>query len=438
MTVPIMRDYRVHHSLRLGGRVVSQGTCELHLDDTFLVIKGDRSSRVGYEQLESFHLIPGGIELQLFPEGSARFDGMDGALVRPLFVHLSHLRGLRWACLLRYANGTPIDTLECKVELENTPEQEALFHLYPDGLVGMPYGGEPFELLMADLQSILRTPEYRLVCSSPSLVVTLYGCEPTYLGRFQRSVEAAHQKMEEETANLLVELFPALEISQLAALTSMLAGGRLASKSDLGQTVPWLWERIEEVVHTKGAYPEAFAALKERAGEFLWFGLRRLSEGDAASDQVAQADSDLTKGTEGTLNPDGGNDGGPPRDFLLWFLAGVKAGDRRFLAVEVDSGRKGYATYLYRCLDAVNDAAAFSAAASTISRAMVALNFYREPVYASPRDIESGRFAEYKLAVRKLQYLRDARALFVGRVIHSSPENWAAGLQALISSAGTP
>jgi hypothetical protein len=436
MTAPIMRDYRVNHAISSGGRILSEGKCELHLDDAFLAIKGDRSSRIGYEQLESFRPIPGGVEIQMFPEGSVRFDGMDGALVRPLFVHLSHLRGLRWAYLLRYAEGTPIDTLECKVRLPDLPEQEALIHLYPDGLVGMPFGGEPFQLLMADLQPIVRTPDYRLVCSTDELTATLYGCEPTDLGRFQRSIEGERQKMEEETSNLLVELFPALEFSQVVPLTTLLARGRAASKSQIDQAAPWLWERIQELVQTKAAYPEAFAQLKARAGESLWFGVRRLSEPEVSSEKISQSDKDLSSQMPGSPDTGTADENVPPRNFLFWFLAGLKAGDRRFLAVEVDSGRKGYATYLYRCLEKVSDAAAYGATASAISRAMVALNFYREPVYVPQRDIDSGRFADYKLAVRKLKYLRDARALLVGRVIHTSPETWVSSLGTLLSSAG--
>jgi hypothetical protein len=243
--------------------------------------------------------------------------------------------------------------------------------------------------------------------------------------------------MEEETSSLLVELFPALEFSEVVPLGTLLARGRAASKSQLDQTVPWLWERVEEMVQAKAAYPEAFTQLKGRAGGSLWFGVRRLSEPEMSSEKLSQTEKDLPSQEAGSPTPEAADEPDPPRDFLLWFLAGLKAGGGRFLAVEVDAGRKGYATYVYRCLEAESDAAAYAATASTISRAMVALNFYREPVYAPQRDIDSGRFAEYKLAVRKLKYLANARALFVGRVIHSSPENWIAGLETLLSSAGS-
>jgi len=429
-----MRDYRLNHSLSLGGRVVSQGRCELHLNDTFLIIKGDRSNRIGYEQLESVQPTPDGVEIQMFPEGSIRFDGMDGALVRPLFVYLSRLRGLRWAFLLRYIEGVPIDTLECKVQRPNVPGQQALVHLYSNGLVGMPFGGEPFQLPVADLQPTVRTEDYRLVCSTDELTATLYGCEPAYLGRFQRSIEAQRQKTEEETSNLLIELFPALEFSQVVPLTTLLARGRAAPKSQLDQTVPWLWERIEELVETKAAYPWSYSQLKGRAGDFLWFGLRRLTEEEMSGEGASQIDPHPEDPMAGSSSPEPEDESLPPREFLLWFLAGVKEGDRRFLVVEVDSGRKGFATYVYNCLPEANDRDAYGTTASAISRAMVALNFYREPVYAPQRDIDSGRFAEYKLAVRKLKDLKAIRALFAGRVIHSSPGNWSAGLQNMLAA----
>jgi len=438
MTDLVMRDYRANHSVTLGGRIVSQGKCELHLDDSFLVIKGDRSNRIGYEQLESFRQTSDGVEIQMFPEGSIRFDAMDGALVRPLFVHLSHLRGLRWAYLLRYVDGAPVDTLECTVKLPDLLEQPALVHLYSSGLVGMPYGGEPFQLPMADLQSVVRTPDYRLVCSTSELTATLYGCEPTFLGRFQRSIEAERRKMEEETSNLLVELFPSLEFSQVVPLTALLARGRAAPKSQLDQVVPWLWERIEELVEKKAAYPESYAQLKGRAGESLWFGLRRLSEAERRGEGVSQIDSKPDSPTAESSQPGTENEAAPERDFLWWFLAGIREGDRRFLAVEVDSGRKGYATYVYRCPVGEGDRDPYAATAATVSRAMLALNFYREPVYAPQKEIDSGRFGEYKLAVRKLKDLKAVRALFLGRVFHSSPESWTSGLQALLSGTASP
>jgi hypothetical protein len=88
---------------------------------------------------------------------------------------------------------------------------------------------------------------------------------------------------------------------------------------------------------------------------------------------------------------------------------------------------------VYRCPDAGIDAQAFADTASVVSRAMVALNFYREPLYAPEKEIATGRFGEYKLAVRKLPYLRAARERFVGRAVHTTPEAWTKQIAGLLS-----
>ncbi len=43
----------------------------------------------------------------------------------------------------------------------------------------------------------------------------------------------------------------------------------------------------------------------------------------------------------------------------------------------------------------------------------------------------AGEFAQYKLALRKLDYLRTVRSLFVGRAIHTAA--WETSLETLMS-----
>ena len=430
----VMRDYRGEHLLSVGGRTVSEGRCEIHLDDAFLLIKGTRTNRIGYEEVETVRLLGRAVEIGLHPEGKIQIAGMDGALVRPLFLHLSRLRGVRWVQLLRFSEGDPVDSLECKLRLDGGAEQEALFQMYPTGLVGLPLGGEPFQMGVQDLSAVKMTEDYRLVCAAPEATAVLYGCEPGDLGRFHRSVEAARRKAEEETANLLSEVFPALEFAQSAALTALLLRGKAAAKADLDAVAPWLWERIEEVIATSKKTGESYAYLRKRAGVHLWFGLRRLTESEKrAEEQRPEAPPE-----EAPAEPPAEDEPAEPekpevqRDYLVWFMAGLKAGAKRFLAVEVVSGTKGFATYVYRCPSGGSDAEAFADTAAAVSKAMVALNFYREPLYAPQKDVETGRFAEYKLAVRKLPYLRAARERFAGRVIHTTAAAWQKGLEKLL------
>ena len=422
MPAVVMRDYRGQHDVTLGGKVVSGGTCEIHLEDAFLLVKGERVHRIAYEEIESVRQSGGTVELGLHPEGRIAFRGLDGAMVRPLFLHLSRLRGTRWADLLRFVEGDILDELECKFALDGGREGEAIVRLYPAALVVLPIGGEPFQLGLHETDMI-QLSGYRLRLGHVRTPTTLFGGEPGSLRRFHESILRARQGIEDETVGLLSELFPALEFAQMNRLTTLLLRGKATSKRDIDAVVPWLWEKIEDVVRGSAKTAESYAYLRKRAGDQLWFGLRRLTELEKRDVVESPGMEEAAAAAEPGRRT--------KRDFLFWFMAGIPASGSRFLAVEIAAGTTGYATYVYRALPAQNDEESFGATAQVLSRTLVALNFHREPLYASEREIETGEFARYKLALRKLDYLRTARSLFVGRAIHTAA--WETSLEKLMS-----
>jgi hypothetical protein len=420
----VMREYRAEHELTVDGRVLSEGDCDIHLDDEFLMIKGTRAHRIAYEEIEAIRLVGSAVELSLHPEGVVRIRVLDGALARPFFLHLSRLRGARWADLLRFVDGEILDSLECKFALDSGEEGEALARLYPVSLVVLPLGVEPVQLPLYEMETI-QFANYRLRCATPYFSATLFGCEPGDLARVHRSIVGARRKIDEETAVLLEELFPALEFAQRTRLTDLLLRGKAASKRDIDSSVPWLWGRIEELIRGNTKTWEAYAHLRAHADDRLWFGLRRLTDLEKL-DTAKTTEEEAEEAMPGETRKRE-----PHRDFLFWLLAGLEAEGKRFVAVEVAAPEKGYATYVYRTLDAPGEEQAFNETVGILSRCLVALNFLREPLFARQSEIDTGKFAQYKLALRKLDYLRTARNLFVGRAIHT--KTWQASLEKLIS-----
>jgi hypothetical protein len=59
-----------------------------------------------------------------------------------------------------------------------------------------------------------------------------------------------------------------------------------------------------------------------------------------------------------------------------------------------------------------------------MSRCMIDINFRREPIYLPDERLDEPRYLKYKFALVRLPSLQILRSLFVGRVIHSSPEQW--------------
>jgi len=69
----------------------------------------------------------------------------------------------------------------------------------------------------------------------------------------------------------------------------------------------------------------------------------------------------------------------------------------------------------------------------SINSAMIQINFRREPIYLSENQLQSTEYTQYRFAIAKIPALGILRNLFVGRVIHSSLEQWKADAASLLA-----
>ena len=105
----------------------------------------------------------------------------------------------------------------------------------------------------------------------------------------------------------------------------------------------------------------------------------------------------------------------------------------------------GRATYFFRLLppeqaaqldDPAKAAGAVEAAIRQLNRALVLLNFRREPIYLPDDSLEiQPRFRRYAIACRKIPELRRLRASFLGRAIHTSLPAWKKQVEAFLAKA---
>jgi hypothetical protein len=93
------------------------------------------------------------------------------------------------------------------------------------------------------------------------------------------------------------------------------------------------------------------------------------------------------------------------------------------------SSRKDYAnivkdmTEMHQCADRL---------ISRMNRLMLDINFRREPIYLSDERLKEPQYNRYLYAVRKIPSLKALRELFIGRVIHSSFEQWKSDVSELL------
>jgi len=103
----------------------------------------------------------------------------------------------------------------------------------------------------------------------------------------------------------------------------------------------------------------------------------------------------------------------------------------------------GHATYVFRLMEPERFAALaadaveaeVAAAVARLNRALLSLNFRREPIYTSDEQIQEGPFGRYRVALRKLDYLQWARKAFLGRALHTDPAAWRSQLDAAVERA---
>jgi len=67
-----------------------------------------------------------------------------------------------------------------------------------------------------------------------------------------------------------------------------------------------------------------------------------------------------------------------------------------------------------------------------INRCMLDINFRREPIYLLDERLEESDYVKYKTALQKIPSLQLLRNLYIGRVIHSSSEQWKSDVMELL------
>jgi hypothetical protein len=161
--------------------------------------------------------------------------------------------------------------------------------------------------------------------------------------------------------------------------------------------------------------------------------VRGSAGGSTARQPAGESPQDSESGDEGEENVAGVTEDETGRDrTILWFFIPLADGNRPLNAVAQEiTSEKGHATYVFRLMPPeqfetarqAGDAAlagAVTAAIARLNRALLTLNFRREPIYLTDDQIATGRWAHYRAAVRKLDYLQWARAAFIGRAIHNT------------------
>jgi hypothetical protein len=108
--------------------------------------------------------------------------------------------------------------------------------------------------------------------------------------------------------------------------------------------------------------------------------------------------------------------------------------------IEGETSASGKATYFFRIKPRRDYALAKGEEMNSelenfiknVNRCMIEVNFRREPIFLSEDKLDSPKYVQYRFAVAKMPSLKTLRALFIGRVIHSSFDQWKSDVTSLL------
>ncbi len=283
---------------------------------------------------------------------------------------------------------------------------ECEVRLYETAIVILPPKGEPVRIPYSDL-SEMREEDHRLVLNTEyaeRIVLSKMGDKYDEVVKILSDlINALSLKVQLS----LKELLPEADPSAIRRASRFMKEGRAAKRSDIQSVSPELWTELEKKLEGLGIKNEYDFLKSFSQQEKICIGLKRGLLGDLTREYI-------------------------------WFLIPIysvnPAVPGNAVAIEATSEEgEGRATYFFRIVSRKDypnfrDIGDLHRWVDTfirmMNRSMISINFRREPIYLPDSRLRESQYEKYRFAILKLPALQTLRSLFIGRVIHSSPEQW--------------
>jgi hypothetical protein len=335
---------------------------------------------------------------------------------------------------------------------ERTFSSAAEIRLYKSNFAVLPAQAMGFQWRLADVDAVNFDAATWTVTAESGKQKLVFTRLAKRTEEFSERLSTAMQDLTQKGAETVHSVFPFLDPDAFQQAALLLKEGRAVSLPKLRAVHPMMEQALTSNVVEERLRPQFDALLKHVPGGnyYAGFKLLRKDEGQAAGDTSTQGDdadeadantaapADGKPAENAAGNASGANGTEETQQMLYWFFMPLAAtpgakSPGNVVAWEATS-RSGRATYFFRLVppeqaaqlqDASKSPALIEAAIQQLNRAIVLLNFRREPIYL-PEDMLQlqARFRRYAIACRKLPELVRLRSSFLGRAIHSSPEAW--------------
>jgi len=439
------------HYARADGAALESGSCRLSIEAETLSIAPSSGPPFTIDLGDIDLFVPGDYELTLTLYTAAKillnqFGKTFQDLQRQLLEAYRH-RLLQCLLLEDLEEITRFDGVACLESPARNFSSPAEFRLYKSNLAVLPTQATGLQWRLADIDAVRfeeSTWNVTMGSSGERLIATKLAKRTE---EFRERLRNAMEEVTQHAAQTVHSLFPFLSPHQLQQATTLLKEGCAASLAQLRAIHPRTEQALSVNAVDARLRPYFDTLLEHVPGGnyYAGFKLVRKDEEQAGQGQeattaetaepAAEAHQGPTPTAETEADISGDEEATP---VLHWFFLplaarpGAKSAGN-LVAWEATSS-SGRATYFFRLVppsdaaqlqDPARAPALIDAAIRQLNRAIVLLNFRREPIYLPAESLEiQPRFRRYAIACRKLPELVRLRSSFLGRALHTTPEAW--------------
>jgi len=284
-------------------------------------------------------------------------------------------------------------------ELNKKCSGELMVEICDTGIVLKPERGDLIRIPYSEINQFSEE-DYKIsiITDNASLLLFSFGEKFNSLNKIIKDTLA---KLSLKTQELLKEFLPNFDLLTIKKISELLKDGRAVSKNKLDEISSQIWLNLEQKLNKVGIL-ESYQYLKTLSTiDNFFIGIKRDLMGDMTGE-------------------------------YLWLLIPISSkSGHKFLVMETGSTIEGggKATYLLKMMKNEN----IDDLIKKFNHCMLAINFRREPIYIKDEELEKPEYLKYKIAITKIPELKLLRQLFIGRVFHTSLEDWKEDFNSLIN-----
>jgi hypothetical protein len=317
--------------------------------------------------------------------------------------------------------------------------------LYETALVVLPQKGEPIRVPYCYISQTNKT-DYKLMVTSEFGEKFEFSRLGEKFDPLAKGLSDGFNKMMLRSQETVKEMIPEADPVTVRKLAALMKDGRAAKKKDIEPLSPDFWRRLTKRIKEAGMGAEydfldsmaltdqvrvgvKRGLMGDLTGSYIWllFPLRDAKTGKLSNAVALEAFSasqdnaqDQAEGETETASPEESTD--------------------QKSTTEEETSASGKATYFFRIKPRRDYALAkeeemhreLENFIKNVNRCMIDINFRREPIFLPEDSLDNPKYVQYRFAVAKMLSLKTLRALFIGRVIHSSFDQWKSDVTSLL------